>query len=59
MAKILENLPFRTNEIKLNVPPKVIGGDITSATVSKYWNHANGTGDKWWALGSNPRGYEY
>ena len=59
MAKVAENLPFRTNKIKLNVPPKVIGGDITSATVSRYWNYANGTGDKWWALGSNPRGYEY
>ena len=52
-------LPFRTNEIKLNVPPKVLGGTITSSSVNDYWIHPNGAGDKWWLLGSQPRGWRY
>jgi hypothetical protein len=53
------NLPFRTNEIELNVPPKVLAGIITDSNVDSYWNYPNGSGDKWWLLGSNPRGYRY
>ena len=52
-------LPFRTNEIQLNVPPKVLGADITSTTVSDYWIYPNGSDDKWWLLGSQPRGWRY
>ena len=52
-------LPFRTNEIQLNVPPKVLGADITSTNVSDYWIYPNGSDDKWWLLGSQPRGWRY
>ena len=52
-------LPFRTNEIQLNVPPKVLGGTITSTNVSDYWIYPNGSDDKWWLLGSQPRGWRY
>ena len=52
-------LPFRTNEIELNVPPKVLGGSITSTIIDSYWIYPNGTDDKWWLLGSNPRGWRY
>ena len=52
-------LPFRTNQIQLNIPPKVLGGDITSTTVSDYWIYPNGSDDKWWLLGSQPRGWRY
>jgi hypothetical protein len=50
---------IRTNEIKLNIPPKVVVGAITSSTISSYWNYPNGSDDKWWLLGANPRGYRY
>ena len=52
-------LPFRTNEIQLNVPPKVILGSVTSSSVDSYWVYPNGSDDKWWMLGSNPRGWRY
>jgi len=52
-------LPFRTNEIQLNVPPKVLGGTITSSSVAEYWIYPNGEEDKWWLLGANPRGWKY
>lgn len=52
-------LPFRTNEIQLNVPPKVLAGTITSSSVAEYWIYPNGSDDKWWLLGSQPRGWRY
>ena len=52
-------LPFRTNEIKLNVPPKVLGGSITSTSVAEFWIYGNGSGDKWWIAGSSPKGWKY
>ena len=52
-------LPFRTNEIQLNVPPKVLLGGVTSTTISDYWIYPNGSADKWWMLGTNPRGWRY
>ena len=52
-------LPFRTNEIQLNVPPKVLGGSVTSSSVHDYWIYPNGADDKWWLLGSQPRGWRY
>ncbi len=52
-------LPFRTNEIQLNIPPKVLGASITSSSVADYWIYPNGTDDKWWLLGSSPRGWKY
>ena len=52
-------LPFRTNEIQLNVPPKVLGGSITSTSVAEYWIYENGSGDKWWVAGTSPKGWKY
>jgi len=52
-------LPFRTNEIQLNIPPKVLAGGVVSSTVSEYWIYPNGNDDKWWLLGSTPRGWRY
>ena len=52
-------LPFRTNEIKLNIPPKVLTGGVNSSIIESYWDYPNGTDDKWWLLGSNPRGWRY
>ena len=52
-------LPFRTNEIELNIPPKVITGSVTASSVSNYWIYPNGDDDKWWLLGSSPRGWQY
>jgi len=52
-------LPFRTNEIELNIPPKVIGGSITSSSISEYWKYPNGSDDQWWMLGNQPRGWRY
>lgn len=53
------DLSFRTNEIKLNIPTKVLVGQITSTSVESYWNYPNSTDDPWWLLGSTPRGYSY
>ncbi len=53
------NLSFRTNEVKLNVPPKVLAGVISSSSVYQYWLYPNQSDDQWWSMGSNPRGYQY
>ena len=52
-------LPFRTNEIELNIQPKVITGSVSASSVSNYWIYPNGNDDKWWLLGSSPRGWQY
>ena len=53
------NLSFRTNEAKLNIPPKVLTGVVSSSNVYQYWLYPNQSDDKWWSLGSNARGYQY
>ena len=53
------NLSFRTNEEKLNIPPKVLAGVISSSSVYQYWLYPNQSDEQWWSLGSNPRGFQY
>ena len=53
------DLSFRTNEIKLNIPTKVLMGTILSTSVESYWNYPNSSDDPWWLLGATPRGYTY
>jgi len=53
------NLSFRTNEAKLNIPPKVLAGVISSSSVYQYWLYPNQSDEQWWSLGSNPRGFQY
>ena len=50
---------FRTNEIELNVPPKVLQGSIVNSAVHSYWIYPNASDDKWWLLGASPRGWQY
>jgi hypothetical protein len=50
---------YRSNQIKLNYPNKVLGVSATSITGSSYWPHANGSADPWYESAGSPRYYQW
>ena len=41
---------YKSSQIVLNVPNKVLGTSISAVTGNAYWPHQNGTGDQWYCL---------
>ena len=39
---------FKSSQIVLNVPNKVLGTSISAVSGNAYWPHQNGTGDQWY-----------
>ena len=52
----MPELSYRSNQIKLNYPNKVLSGSVTSQTGESYWDHANGSNDPWYS-GSGTKKY--
>ena len=50
---------YRSNQIKLNYPNKVLGVSATSITGSSFWPHANGSADPWYESAGSPRYYQW
>ena len=47
---------YKSSQIELNVPNKVLETSISSVTGNAYWDHANGSGDIWYS-GSGTKKY--
>ena len=47
---------YKSTQVELNVPNKVLGTSISGVTGSEYWDHANGSADPWYS-GSGTKKY--
>jgi len=52
-------MSYKTSQIELNVPNKVLGVNVTSITGKTQWAHQNGSGDRWATGGSSPKNYQW
>lgn len=53
------SLSYRSNQIKLNYPNKVMGVSVSSIAGTELWPFANGPGDLWYAGSASPRNYRW
>ena len=52
-------MAYKTSSIDLNVPAKVIPVDCSNLSSAANWEYQNGTDDRWWSGGSNPKPYRW
>ena len=51
---------FKSSQIVLNVPNKVLGTSISAVSGNAYWPHQNGTGDQWYeGVGATKKYYRW
>ena len=52
-------MSFKTNQIDLNIPSKVLAVDVTTINGSEEWPFDDNSGDRWWEGGLSPRYYRW
>ena len=52
-------MTYKSGQIKLNHPNKVLPVSISSITANAYWDHANGPGDLWYSGAVVPKPYRW
>ena len=52
-------MSYKTSQIELNVPNKVLGVSVSSINGKTVWPHANGSSDRWYSGGSSPKNYQW
>lgn len=52
-------MSYRSNQVKLHHPNKVLGVSVTSIAGTEYWPFQAGTGDLWWEGSSSPKYYRW
>lgn len=52
-------MSYKTSQISLNVPAKVLTVSVSSITGTERWSHDDGEGDRWWSGGSSPKFYRW
>lgn len=52
-------LSYRSNQVKLNYPNKVLGVSVSSIAGTEYWPFANGAGDLWYEGSASPKYYRW
>lgn len=52
-------MSYKTSQIELNVPNKVLGVNVSSITGKTQWAHQNGSGDRWYSGGSSPKFFQW
>ena len=52
-------MSYKTSQIELNVPNKVLGVNVSSITGKTQWAHANGSADRWYSGGTSPKFYQW
>ena len=52
-------MSYKTSQIELNVPNKVLGVNVSSITGKTQWQYANGSDDRWYSGGSSPKFYQW
>jgi len=50
---------YKSTQIELNVPNKVLSTNISSVTGHAYWPHQNGTGDIWYSGSGSKKYYQW
>ena len=55
----MADINYRSNQVKLNVPSKVLSVSVTSVNGESYWDHANGADDKWYSGSANKKYYRW
>ena len=55
----MAELSYRSNQIKLNYPNKVLAGSVTSQAGESYWPHANGSNDPWYEGSATKKYYRW
>ena len=52
-------MSYKTSQVELNVPNKVLGVSVSSINGKTVWPHANGSSDRWYSGGSSPKNYQW
>jgi hypothetical protein len=50
---------YKSTQIQLNVPNKVLATSISSVSGFAYWDHANGSGDLWYSGAGTKKYYQW
>jgi hypothetical protein len=50
---------YKSTQIELNVPNKVLGVSLSSVSGHAYWPHANGSGDLWYEGSGTKKYYQW
>ena len=50
---------YKSTQIQLNVPNKVLATSISSVSGYAYWDHANGSGDLWYSGAGTKKYYQW
>ncbi len=53
------SLSYRSSQIKLNYPNKVLGVSVSSIAGTEYWPFANGSGDLWYEGSGSKKYYRW
>jgi hypothetical protein len=53
------SLSYRSNQIRLNYPNKVLGVSVSSIAGTEYWPFANGSGDLWYEGSPSKKYYRW
>ena len=52
-------MSYRSNQVKLHHPNKVLGVSVSSITGKEYWPFSAGSGDLWWEGSASPKYYRW
>ena len=55
----MPELSYRSNQIKLNYPNKVLTGSVSAQAGQAYWPHANGSDDPWYEGSATKKYYRF
>lgn len=55
----MPEISYRTNQIKLNYPNKVLSCSVSSQSGTAYWPHANGANDPWYEGSATKKYYRW
>lgn len=50
---------YKSSQIKLNIPNKVLPVSVSSISGESYWDHANGAGDLWYSGAGTKKYYQW
>ena len=53
------SLSYRSNQVRLNYPNKVLGVSVSSIAGTEYWPFANGSGDLWYEGSPSKKYYRW
>lgn len=50
---------YRSNQVRLNKPSKVLSVSVSSVTGTEFWEHPAGDGDRWYSGAASKRHYRW